>query len=368
VAPLRIGVDARHLAAGRGVARYTAAMLGALARSGYDELRLLVPGRGPLALDPPRAPDVAVIRHRLPSRALFGAAAVVRRPALDALTGGDVVWLPAPAPVAVGRAPYVLTLHDLSWVHHPEWFTRYERLWHRLGRLRALAAGASCVVAVSAATRDDALATWGLDPARVRVVRSGVPEPAPPAPRPPWLPDRYVLAVGALEPRKDPELLVEAHALARRRGLDAELVLAGTGRLASAVRRPGVQVIEDAGGPLLQRLYADALALAAPARHEGFGFAPLEAALAGTPSVVADLPVYGETLGEAALRAPAGDVAAWSDALLRIATDRALADRLAAQAAAAARALSWERAAGELRAALEEAAATGDARGRGAAR
>lgn len=358
MAPLRIGVDGRHLAAGRGVARYTAAMLGALAGLG-DELRVFVPGRERLALEPPAARNVTVVRHRVPSRALFGAAAVARRPALDALAGGDldVVWLPAPAPVAVGATPYVLTLHDLSWVHHPEWFTRYERAWHRLGRLRALATGASAVVAVSAATRADAIATWGLSPDRVRVVLSGVPDSEPPAPRPPWLADRYVLAVGALEPRKHPELLVEAHALARSRGLDAELVLAGRGRLAPRLRRPGVRIVEDADRPLLQRLYADALALAHPSRHEGFGFAPLEAALAGTPSVVADLPVYAETLGPAALRAAAPDAQAWADALLRVASDRALADRLAGKAAAAARALSWPRAARELRAALEEAAA-----------
>jgi alpha-1,3-rhamnosyl/mannosyltransferase len=334
-------------------------MLGALA-AGFpqDELRLLVPGTGPLALAAPAAPNVAVVRHRLPSRALFGAAALVRRPALDALLGGglDVLWIPAPAPVAPGATPYVLTVHDLSWVHHPEWFTPYERAWHRIGRLDDLARHARAAVAVSAETRADAIVAWRLDPARVHTVRSGVPPAEDPASRPDWLPARYVLAVGALEPRKDPELLVEAHDLATRRGLDADLVLAGRGRLAPKLRAPRVHLVDDAGGPLLQRLYADALALAAPARHEGFGFTPLEAARAGTPSVVADLAVYDETLGDAALRAPAGDAEAWADALIRLAADRDLAQRLAADASAAARALSWERAAVRLRAALAEAA------------
>ncbi len=250
----------------------------------------------------------------------------------------------------------MLTLHDLSWVHHPEWFTPYERVWHRAGRLDQLAGRASAVVAVSAETRADAVVTWRLDPDRVHIVRSGVPPAGEPAPRPDWLPARYVLAVGALEPRKDPELLVEAHALATSSGLDAELVLAGRGRLAPKLRGPRVHLVEDADGPLLQRLYADGLALAAPARHEGFGFTPLEAARAGTPSVVADLAVYDETLGDAALRAPAGDAQAWAGALLRIATDRDLAQRLAADAANAARALSWERAAAQVRETLAKAA------------
>ena len=61
-----------------------------------------------------------------------------RRPRIDRRLGGvDVVWLPAPAPVAVG-APYVLTIHDLSFIERPRDFTAYERLWHRMARVDAL--------------------------------------------------------------------------------------------------------------------------------------------------------------------------------------------------------------------------------------
>ena len=70
----------------------------------------------------------------LPARVLFGAAALARRPRLDALLGGcDVVWAPAPAPLAVGATPFVLTVHDRSWEERPQDFTRYERLWHARG-------------------------------------------------------------------------------------------------------------------------------------------------------------------------------------------------------------------------------------------
>ena len=337
------------------MAHYTSEMLAALAR-GFpgDELRAFAPGGRPRQI-----PGVRLVGHRLPSRAIFGAAALTGRPRLDALLGGglDVVWIPAPAPVAVSpRVPYVLTLHDLSWVDHPDWFTPYERIWHRLGRLRRLAERAAIVVAVSEATRAAAADRWGLEPHRIRVVHSGVPAAADPAPRPAWLPERYVLAVGALEPRKSPRLLVDAYAEARRRGLDAELVLAGRGRLVDGLRRPGVHVASDADRPLLERLYRDALAVAAPSRDEGFGFTPLEAARAGTPSVVSDLPVYGETLGGAALRVPADDREAWSEALVRIGEDERLRAELAERARRAASRLSWTEATRGLHDALEEAA------------
>src|SRR3954464_12387878 len=132
---MKVGVDARALLAGRGVARFTRGLLAALAGGhGDDEWVAFVPGRTPVA---PVHPRVTLVRHRLGGRALCGAAAVARRPTLDRLLGGiDVAWLPAPAPVAPG-APYVLTVHDRSWERRPRDFSAYERAWHRLARPRA---------------------------------------------------------------------------------------------------------------------------------------------------------------------------------------------------------------------------------------
>jgi glycosyltransferase involved in cell wall biosynthesis len=354
---LIVAVDARHLAGGRGVAHYTAALLDALAaRHPEDEYRAFVPGRQTLNHPPKGARPLSqgslrVVRHRLPSRVIFGSAAVVGRPRIDRLAGGaDVVWIPAPAPVAVSRGvPYVLTVNDLSWIERPSDFTPYERLWHRVGRLGRLARNAAAVVCISAATRDVALAEWGLDPARVHVIHPGVTAPegsAAPRERP------YFLAVGALEPRKAPDLLVRAYEHARIDGLRADLVFAGEGRL--AVWGEGVHVLGRVDA--LGSLYANALALVMPSYLEGFGFPPLEAALAGTPSIVSDLPVFGETLGDAALKVPPGDERALADALLRMERDVDLRARLARDAAQAARKLTWDEAARRLHEVLEAVA------------
>lgn len=343
-----VGVDARHLRGGRGVAHYTSAMLAALARrSPHDSYRAFVPGG-----DAVPVPDgVEAVAHRVPSRALFGSAALTGRPRLDRLVGGDpdVLWIPAPAPVAVSRSvPYVLTVHDLSWLERPEDFTAYERLWHRVGRLDRLARGARAVVVDAFATRDAIVERWGLSEERVHVVHPGVPH-HPPAPPPAGLPQRYVLAVGALEPRKAPDVLLAAWRRARAQGLDAELVFAGNGRLADGLREDGVHVLGSVAQ--LGGLYAGAVALAMPSRLEGFGFPPLEAALAGTPSVVSDLPVLRETLGaDGAHFVPVDDVEALADALLNV--DPAVATR----ARASAERFTWERAADDLHAVLEAAA------------
>jgi alpha-1,3-rhamnosyl/mannosyltransferase len=199
-------------------------------------------------------------------------------------------------------------------------------------------------VVVDARANVDPLARWGVDRDRIRVVHPGVPD-RPAGALPAGVPDRFVLFVGALEPRKDPELLVRAHAKARDRGLDADLVFAGSGRLAGKLRAPGVHVVQPTNGEL-GALYERAIALAMPSRLEGFGFPPLEAARAGTPSVVSDLPVFEETLGEGALRVPAGDVAAWTEALLRV-EGRAVPEVT----------FSWRQAASELHSVFAEVAA-----------
>jgi glycosyltransferase involved in cell wall biosynthesis len=345
---VRIAVDARALLAGRGVTRYLRRLLTALAEQfPGDDWHAFVPGRGPV-----EAPEgVELHRHPLGGPAIFGAASILGRPPIDMLCGGaDVAWIPAPAPVAPGRAPYVLTIHDLSFEDRPGDFTRYERLWHRLARPGRLAGGAARVNAVSQSTAADA-ARWHVD---ATVVPSGVDHlarTAPPAGAPP-----FFLAVGALEPRKAPELLATAYAMARGAGLQAELLFAGDGRV--EVRGDGIRVLGAVPDDELASLYSGAVALVMPSWLEGYGLPPLEAAACGTPSIVSDLAVYRETLGENAVRVPAGNPVALAGALLRMEREPAARAQLGQAAHVAVSGLTWERAARATHAVLAEAAGT----------
>ena len=346
---MRVGVDGRSLVGGgaRGVAHYTAALLEAVAAA-YpdDEFRVLLP-RGPARV--PRGLDP--VRHPLPARALFGAAAVAGRPRLDALLGGcDVVWAPAPAPLAIGSTPFVLTVHDRSWEERPQDFTRYERLWHVAARPRRLARRAERVLCDTEIVRGELIREWGLDPSRVRAV--------PLAPRAlgggPAEAGRYFLFVGALEPRKAPDVLVEGFRRARERGLDAELRIVGDGRLdisGPGVRRHGR--VDDLGA-----LYAGALAVVLPSWLEGFGLPPVEGLAAGAPAIVSDLPVLREVLGDGALYVRPGDAEGLADALLAVAGDPALRARLLEAGQAKIAPLSWAETARRTRAVLAEAAST----------
>jgi glycosyltransferase involved in cell wall biosynthesis len=164
-----------------------------------------------------------------------------------------------------------------------------------------------------------------------------------------------VLAVGALEPRKLPLQLAWAHARARERGLRAGLVFAGEGPLRPALAAAGATLLGAATDAELEAAYAGALCLACVSREEGFGFTPLEALAAGVPAVVSDLPVFKETLGDAALRVPADDAEALSDALLRLEQESGLRARLVRAGRVRLAELTWESAALDTRAVFEEA-------------
>ena len=340
---MRIAVDGRSLGGGaRGVARYLAGMLRAAEPD--LELRVVLP-RGA------RLPDglgenVVAVHHPAPSRVLHGAAAVARLPRLDRLAGGaDVVWLPAPAPVAAGHGvPVALTVHDLSFLERPGDFTRYERLWHALARPGPLARRAARVLADTADTAERVRARLGVDPGRVTVVPAGAGEPGPPASpdavaamrRRRGLPERYFLFVGALEPRKAVDRLVAALPAGEA------LALAGTGRLAASLRGPGVHLLGEVDQVEKGALYAGARAVVLPSWIEGYGYPPLEGYAHGTPAVVSDLPALRETAGAGALYVPPGDVSALGAALRELAADDALRARLAAAGAGALASRTWE--------------------------
>lgn len=360
---MRIGVDGRDLTdqaalglrQARGIARYASSLLGTLAADHPEHTWVVaLPAGGPqLAL-----PGVEVRRQRLPRRPAGLAAATIGRPRVDRLLGDvDVLWLPAPAPVAVSaRVPYVLTVHDLSTELRQQDLAAYPRLWSRLTRARRLARQARAVMVDSESTHTDVLTHWGLAPERVTLVRPGVWHPEAGGRLPAGVPADYLLYVGALEPRKGLDVLGGAYARARAVGLRSSLVVVGDGPVGPSLDAPGVVRTGRVSDLELAALYAGALATVLPSHMEGFGFTPLESLAAGTPVVVSDLPPLRETLGEAAVFVPAGDAEALAGAIGAIAGDGALRDRLMAAAPDALAPLTWRRAADRTMAVLLEAA------------
>ena len=165
------------------------------------------------------------------------------------------------------------------------------------------------------------------------------------------LPDRYILAVGNLQPRKNLRRLIEAVAALRAtRRDDCRLVLVGQpawrhGELDAVAAAHGLRDAIVATGYVpaedLPALYSAAEVFAYPSLYEGFGLPPLEALACGTPVVTANTSSLPEVVGDAGLLIDPLDTGAIAAALARLLDDVALRERLRQAGFARAAAYSW---------------------------
>ncbi len=272
----------------------------------------------------------------------------------------DVVHCSEHLLLPLRRIPAVLTIHDVVYLTHPEWHLPLNRWFLRLA-MPIFARRARAIIAVSEHTRREVVERLGADPARVHVVYEAADARFRPLREPAALAEvcaRYrltppfILYVGAIEPRKNLPLLLRAFsALCNDPAFRHQLVIAGgkgwlydevfrtAGELSlgERLRFTGFVAEED-----LPALYAAADIAAHPAHFEGFGLPPLEAMACGTPVVASDATSLPEVVGEGGLLVPPHDERAWAEALARVAADRALHDRLAAEGLAQAARFSWQ--------------------------
>ncbi|HXW06293.1 MAG TPA: glycosyltransferase family 1 protein [Vicinamibacterales bacterium] len=361
MAPLSIGVDARELIGeATGVGRYLGELLRRwLERSDRQTRRLLLYSPEPLGVVIPG--DVGEVRviGRRPGGTWWeqtSLRAAVRR------DRPDVFFAPAYTAPLGTRIPLAVTVHDISFVAHPEWFRASEGLRRRWLTRRA-AHTASVVLTDSEFSKSEIERHLQVDRGRVRVIRPGVTrrEGGRPTPREP-----IVLFVGSLFNRRRLPDLIAAFARASVDVPRARLVIVGANRTWPPQDLPAVAAAEGVAARTeflsyvdddrLVELYGRASVFVFLSEYEGFGLTPLEAMSAGVPPVVLDTAVAREVYAPAAVFVRAGDLSSAADAIRRLLLDREAAGRVLAAAPEVLARYSWERAADETLEAVSSAA------------
>ena len=177
---MRIAVDARELAPhATGVGRYLAEILHAwsIDSAASDAEVVLYLPEGPRG---PAAPEVvfpvgvgARISTKVLSSGLSGTAWEQVTLPLGVGRSADVLWAPAYSAPLCTPLPTVVTVHDVSYCAHPEWFTRREGL-RRRWTTRLAAANAARVLTVSEFSRQEIVRWLGVPAARVAVTPNGL--------------------------------------------------------------------------------------------------------------------------------------------------------------------------------------------------
>ena len=273
--------------------------------------------------------------------------------------GLDAIHYPAfPAPLFQQNG-MVASIHDVTALRYPETMTFVGRHYWRPLLVHA-ARVARPVLTGSNSTGADLIALAGADPARIVVTpyaadAAFTQQPAPDvlaAIRARYrLPERFVLAVGTLEPRKNLGTLFAALQRLRRALADPPtLVVVGREGWGPAAAVEQLRSLGDAvrftghiGDEALIALYHLAAVFVYPSLYEGFGFPILEAFAAGCPVVTTEVSSLPEVAGDAALLVEPLDATALAEAVARLWRDDVLAGRLRAAGRARARQFTWER-------------------------
>src|SRR5688572_611125 len=340
---MRIAIDARELA-GRptGVGRYLAEIMrewGELAGARTHEFVLCSPRQvgmpESLAASSAIAPGTGTAWEQF------------TLPRLIATADADVLFAPGYTGPLLTRVPLVVTVHDVSFAAHPEWFGWREGLRRRLVT-RLAARKAAKVITVSDFSKEEIVRHLGVPQAKVEVIYSGVTRmPATSSPRD----GATVLFVGSLFNRRHIAELIAGFEILARLFPAARLELVGDNRTRPHIDVAGLIAKTSVADRIRTRAYVSEQELAALYRearvfvflsdYEGFALTPLEALGSGIPIVLLNTAVAHEIYGAAATYVERPEPALIAAALEHALFDETERDRVLAAAAVQMERYSW---------------------------
>ncbi|MEI7620454.1 MAG: glycosyltransferase family 1 protein [Candidatus Falkowbacteria bacterium] len=310
--------------------------------------------------------NVKVVGTRYPNKIFnYVLQKLLGYPKIDKTLGGvDVFWSPHINFLSLSKAPRkFLTIHDLSFLRYPEFFNKRKNLWHQLINTKNLANNFDHLIAVSQNTKNDIVELLHISPEKVTVIHSGIDSPYhlvsdfekfEKVKIKYELPEKFILYLGNVEPRKNLIGLIKAYNELRSNHLELfefKLVIAGaTGwkikdifnELYSSEYENDIKFLGYVDKEDKPSLYSLCSVFVYPSFYEGFGFPPLEAMACGAPVVTSNVSSLPEIVGSAALTVDPYNVGAISEAMVQVLTDDALAEKLRQEGFRQVKKFSWE--------------------------
>jgi len=358
---MRIGIDATALPPQPvGAGNYIIQLIRALASLKVnDEFVIFAQQRGQALISLPENDSFEwiILEDRNPGSRLIWEQTLfpqlIRRSGVDLLHSMHYT-----RPVRVPCAS-VVTFHDMTFFLYPELHTRAKRLFFPLA-IRASARQADALTAVSESTRQDAIRVLGISPEKIAATQLGVD----PAFRPINdagfkrviaekydLPERFILYVGLLEPRKNLPMLIRAYKRLIDGGENFKLVLVGRygwryEELLRQINNLDLEGMVHFTGYVSQEdlplVYNLSSLFVYPTLYEGFGLPALEAMACGVPVITTDVSSLPEIVGVAGILVPVNNVEALYGAMIAVLGDEDLRRKMINKGIQRAAKFTWE--------------------------
>ncbi|MFA6306274.1 MAG: glycosyltransferase family 1 protein [Patescibacteria group bacterium] len=377
---VKVAIDIRTLMDARysGVSEYAFNLIKEILRlDNRNEYRLFYNCFGDCASMPEFAgKNVEVIKYNYPNKILnYLFFKFFNYPKIDKELEADIFFMPHINFIGMSSAgKSLITIHDLSFLRYPEFFSRRKNFWHKMINVKKLIKRFDYVIAVSEHTKRDIVELCGISPDKIKVIYPGLGaeftdikiagDKSAAIKRKYDLPDKYILYLGTVEPRKNVDGIIRAYNQLRTclpdgQGYelrDYKLVIVG-GRgwksekiykeLEQSEFKADIKFLGYVDAEDKAYLYNSASVFIYPSFYEGFGFPPLEAMASGLPVIASYAASLPEVAGGAALMVNPYNISELALAMREVLTDENLRNKLIKRGLEQAKKFSWEKTAKE---------------------
>lgn len=311
-------------------------------------------------------PNVTVVATRIPNKIFnYAFLTLLGRPYFDRLTKEkiDLIFLPHLNFAAWSKKiPTVLTVHDLSFIRYPEFFSFRKNVWHWFLGVKQLLRRVTHVITLAENTKVDITTYSGISSESVSVIYSGVSETFRKIDKDDEklialkqkynLSDQFLLFLGTVEPRKNLSSLITAFEIMKDSGNHPELglvIAGGRGWKSYSIYRQArqsryateIKFLDYIPAEEKVYLYNLSTIFVYPSFYEGFGFPPLEAMACGIPTIVSASSSLPEVVEQSAIMVDPYNARSISTAVIQVLQDQELYNHLSNTAQEQAKKFSW---------------------------
>ncbi|MFW0862401.1 MAG: glycosyltransferase family 4 protein [Candidatus Komeilibacteria bacterium] len=306
---MRIGVDLRSLQEKQqaGISRYADKLCKAIVEQDKENEYFFYFNTAKKISYPEFTKQGTVVHTHIPSRLFNLCARFLRISKWDKKNNLDVFWQPSFNFISLSKdVKKIITAHDLSWLINKKWYSYKMLIWHKLVGIKKHIARADKIVAVSKSTAKDLEYLYNVPADKIKVIYSGIDrEEYTKDCKEIGMPDKYILFIGTVEPRKNILGIIDAmeDMYIEDKYKDVHLVIMGSKgwsnsevhkAISSSKYADKFHYVGYTSNEVRECYLKNCLTLVWPSFYEGFGHPPLEALLHGKQVITS----YGSSLPE----------------------------------------------------------------------